>query len=86
MAAILTDDIFKCIFLNENVWISINISLKFVPKGQINNVPALVQMDLARIVEDTGRRRFRQQTDGRADSRTKGQTTACRRCCSYTFD
>ena len=38
------DDIFKCIFLNENVWISIEISLKFVPKGQINNNPALVQI------------------------------------------
>ena len=38
------DDIFKCIFLNENIWISIEISLKFVPKGQINNIPALVQM------------------------------------------
>ena len=38
------DDIFKCIFLNENVWIPINISLKFVPKGQINNIPALVQI------------------------------------------
>ena len=36
------DDIFKCIFLNENVLISIKISLKFVPKGQINNIPALV--------------------------------------------
>ena len=36
------DDIFKCIFLNENVYISINISLKFVPKGPINNIPALV--------------------------------------------
>ena len=36
------DDIFKCIFLNENVFISIKISLKFVPKGQINNIPALV--------------------------------------------
>ena len=33
------DDIFKCIFLNENIWISINISLNFVPKGQINNIP-----------------------------------------------
>ena len=32
------DDIFKCIFLNENVWISIMISLKFVPKGPINNI------------------------------------------------
>ena len=38
------DDIFKCIFVNENVWISINISLKFVPRGPINNIPALVQI------------------------------------------
>ena len=38
------DDIFKCIFLNENVWISIEISLNFVPKGPINNIPALVQI------------------------------------------
>ena len=37
------DDIFKCIFLNENVWISIKISLKFVPWNHINNIPALVQ-------------------------------------------
>ena len=37
------DDILKWIFFNENVWISIEISLKFVPKGQINNIPALVQ-------------------------------------------
>ena len=44
MAAILADDIFKCIFLNENVWISIKISLKLVFKGSINNIPALVQM------------------------------------------
>ena len=38
------DDIFKCIFLNENEWISLRISLKFVPKGPINNIPALVQI------------------------------------------
>ena len=38
------DDIFKRIFLNENVWISIKISLKFVPKGPINNIPAWVQI------------------------------------------
>ena len=31
------DDIFKCIFLNENIWIPIKISLKFIPKGPINN-------------------------------------------------
>ena len=38
------DDTFKCIFLNENVRISMKISLKFVPKGPINNNPALVQI------------------------------------------
>ena len=38
------DDTFKLIFLNENVGISIKISLKFVPKGPINNIPALVQV------------------------------------------
>ena len=38
------DDIFKCIFLNENMWISIKFSLKFVSKGPINNIPALVQI------------------------------------------
>ena len=38
------DAIFKCIFLNENVLISIKISLKFLPKGQINNMPSLVQI------------------------------------------
>ena len=37
-------DIFKFIFLNENVWFPIKISLKFVPKGPINNIPALVQI------------------------------------------
>ena len=38
------DAIFKCIFFNENEWILLKISLKFVPKGQINNIPALVQI------------------------------------------
>ena len=38
------DDIFKCIFLNENAWIPIKISMKFVPKSPINNIPALVQI------------------------------------------
>ena len=38
------DDIFKCIFQNENEWISPRISLKFVPKVRINNIPALVQI------------------------------------------
>ena len=44
MAAILTDDIFKCIFLNENDRILIRISLKFVPMVPIDNKPALVQV------------------------------------------
>ena len=38
------DDILKWIFVNENLWISIKISLKFLPKGLINNIPALVQI------------------------------------------
>ena len=38
------DNIFKCILLNENVWILLKISLKFVPQGPINNIPALVQI------------------------------------------
>ena len=40
----LEDDIFKCIFLNENVWIPLKMWLKFIPKGPINIIPALVQM------------------------------------------
>ena len=38
------DDTFKCIFLNENVRILIKISLKYVPKGPIDNIPALVHI------------------------------------------
>ena len=38
------DDIFKYIFENENEWISPRISLKFVPKIRISNIPALVQI------------------------------------------
>ena len=38
------DDIFKRIVFNENLWISINISLNFVPNGLINNTPSLVQI------------------------------------------
>ena len=42
MAAILLDDIFKCILLNENDGIPIQISLKFGPRSPIDNNPALV--------------------------------------------
>ena len=38
------EDIFKCIFLNDNAWFPIKISLKFVPKGLINNIILLVQI------------------------------------------
>ena len=40
----LADDIFKCIFLNENLLILIKISLKFIPNGPIYNIPTLVQI------------------------------------------
>ena len=38
------DGIFKCIFFNGDVWIWSKISLNFVPKGPINNIPALIQI------------------------------------------
>ena len=44
MASILADNTFKFKFVNENVLIYIKISLKFVPKGPINTIPALVQI------------------------------------------
>ena len=44
MTAILEDDIFKCIFLNENDQIPIQISLKLIPRIPIDNKSALVQV------------------------------------------
>ena len=38
------DDIFKCIFMNEKVCILNRLSLKFVPKGLIDDIPTLVQI------------------------------------------
>ena len=52
MAAIFADDNFKCIFLNENDRIPNRISLKFVPKGSIYNITALVQIMAWRRVGD----------------------------------
>ena len=43
-AAILADDIFKCIFLNENERISIQLSLKLVHRSLTDDKPALVQV------------------------------------------
>ena len=44
MAAILADDIFQCIFLNEDDKILIQISLKLIPRSPIDNKPALVRV------------------------------------------
>ena len=38
------DDIFECIFMNEHFCISIQISLKFVPKGPIHSKSPLVHV------------------------------------------
>ena len=46
------DDIFKCTFMNEKFCISIQISLKFVPKGSIDNKSALVQVMAWRLTGD----------------------------------
>ena len=52
MDAILADDIFKCICLNENYRIPTQISLKFVPRSQIDIKPALVQVTAWRRTDD----------------------------------
>ena len=44
MAAILSFDIFKCIFFNEEIRISLKISLRFVPEGSIDYKSAMVQV------------------------------------------
>ena len=44
IAAILADNIFKCIFLNGNDGIPIQISLQFVPRSPIDSTLALVQV------------------------------------------
>ena len=62
------DDTFKGIFVNENKRISIKISLKFVPKGPFNNIPALVlimawrRLDHWRIYASLGLNEFRSIT------------------------
>ena len=44
MAAIFQTTFSNAFFLNENVWISLKLSLKFVLKVRINNSPGLVQI------------------------------------------
>ena len=36
------DDVHRCIFVNKDLCILIRISLEYVPKGPIDNKPALV--------------------------------------------
>ena len=38
MAAIFQTTFSNAFFANSNIWISIKISLKFVPKGPVNNI------------------------------------------------
>ena len=44
MTAIMSREILKCIFFDEKVWIAIEISLKFVPRGPIDNMLALIHI------------------------------------------
>ena len=44
MTAMLADDNFKCVFLNENYKIPIRIPLKFVLKSPFDKTSALVQV------------------------------------------
>ena len=44
IAAILADNISKCIFLNENGRILTQILLIFIPKSPVDNKPTLVQV------------------------------------------
>ena len=46
------DDIFKCIFMDKNVWDLLKISPKFVRKMQIDNIPSLVQIMARRRTGD----------------------------------
>ena len=45
-------NLLKCIFLNENTWISLKISLKFIPKVLINSIAVLVQKMACRLPGD----------------------------------
>ena len=45
-----TDNIFKSSYFNENAWISIKMSLKIAPAyGSVGNKPALVQVMLGAV-------------------------------------
>ena len=73
------DNIFKCIFFSENVWISLKISLRFVPNGPINNIPALVQIMAYRLVIWTNGGWF-------VVTRPQWVKTSLRLLCHFTHD
>ena len=52
MAANLSDDIMKCIFMNEKFCILIRISLKFLPVGPIKDRPVFFQVMAWRQIGD----------------------------------
>ena len=47
------DGIFKCILLNEKVWISFKTSQKFVSKVRINNIPAYSSLVGAKTLSES---------------------------------
>ena len=51
-AAVSQTTLSNAFFMNENVRISIKISLMFVPKGPINSIAALVQIMAWRLSDD----------------------------------
>ena len=52
MAAILADEIFNYIFVNEKDRIPIHISLKYIPRSPVDNKPALLQVMAWRRIGD----------------------------------
>ena len=52
MATIFADDIFERMFLYKDLRVLIDISLRFVSKGPINNDPSLVQIMAWRRISD----------------------------------
>ena len=57
MDAVVLTTFSNAFFFNENIWISINISLRFVPKGPMDNKSTLVQIVTWRRTKQSGSRR-----------------------------
>ena len=54
------DDVFICIFSNEDMLISIEISMNVVPKSPNINIPELVQIMVGRLSDMKGAKPFSQ--------------------------